>query len=111
MAKKKNLQLTNEELLKIENFELRERINNLMSDDLDKQLKIVDLELALSNARATLRKKELHDKLSNIRSNKQAVIQERREYLTTIGKEKKLEEGWGFNPDTGEIILKEETNE
>lgn len=109
--KKKQTHLTELQLSKMQNYDLKEQLAQKTIELMEKDSRIADLEQALSVAKITLRKKTINDKIANEKNRKGSIAQQRKEFITTIGKELNMEEGFGFNPDSGEIIRKEDSNE
>lgn len=70
---------------KIQNHELQ--VQNLML-----RQKVLGHEIQEAQVRLSTQKNLINAKLES-----------KREYLKRIAKKYKLKEGWGFNPDTGEI--------
>lgn len=87
-------------------------LNRINLDDLQVQiateklstcaLKIRNLEL--SQKVISLEIAELKNKLETLRHAESQAKISRAENLKLLAKKKNLKEGWGFNPDTGEIV-------
>ena len=109
--KKEQTHLTNEQLLRMQVFDLKEQLAQKEIELAEKDIRMSDLEQALSVAKVTLKKKTLNEKLNAEKNRKGSIVQQRKDFITTIGKELNMEEGFGYNPDSGEIIRKEDSNE
>lgn len=109
--KKEQTHLTNEQLLRMQIFDLKEQLAQKEIELAEKDIRMADLEQALSVAKITLKKKTINEKLSAEKNRKGSIVQQRKDFITTIGKELNMEEGFGYNPDSGEIIRKEDSNE
>jgi hypothetical protein len=109
--KKEQTHLTNEQLLRMQIFDLKEQLAQKEIELAEKDARMADLEQALSVSKITLRKKVIKEKVDMEKNRKGSIAQQRKEFITTIGKELNMEEGFGFDPDSGEIIRKEDSNE
>lgn len=99
--------LTKEEMLQLElNFEKQNGltkeivIKNYESKLLAQQQKMLELQMEILKLRQAAKKIEVKEHQDKRDSQKE----QNREYTKVIAEKYELEEGWGFNPDTGEII-------
>jgi hypothetical protein len=68
-------------------------------------LRIKNMEL--SQKVISLEIMDLKNKLESLRADETQAKIIRADNLKTLAKKKSLKEGWGFNPDTGEIVENE----
>lgn len=92
--------LNEKELLYIDKIDLQEKLakEKLISCILE----VKNLELSIKNLSLNLAAKK--NDLETLRNAETQARMVRSDTLKTIAKKKNLKEGWGYNPDTGEII-------
>jgi hypothetical protein len=92
--------LNDKELSAIELASLKEQLAKQELITCNLEIKVLDLQM--KNVSLTMMQKK--NDLENLRNAEANARMNRAETLKLIAKKKALKEGWGYNPDTGEII-------
>lgn len=89
----KELAVINSSDMKVNLSSEKSKVSFLKIRNMELQMKLLSMEIAAEkNTLETLRSEEANAKI------------ERADNLKIIAKKKSLKDGWGFNPDSGEII-------
>lgn len=102
--------LTNEESLKLELEQSKQRSLKLEKTLQEKDLAIIAHQkehLKLKIGLLDFETYKLQQKISQKNEQIKAAMEKAKEFHESLEEKYELEKGWGFNPDTNEIIQKE----
>lgn len=114
MAKKKEIEekvISEEKLVKIENFVHRRTIVEHQMKEIDFKLQLIRADMEMAKMHIKLKENLIRDYqrvIPDYKAKITSIKEEEREYMNEIKKELDIQsERWGFDPDTG--LIKEDS--
>jgi hypothetical protein len=98
------------EMVKMERFQNLKQIEELKKTIMDRDLKSFQIQadnLKLKLELLTHHNDKKQKAKNDVISKSEAITEESRTYNNELAKKYELSDGWGYNPDTGEIVENE----